>query len=576
MLALYRAWRVAREDASGIALTSGRRMLLPNEEVRDVFDDHANYFPELEAAAEAIAAELPAALSERNHAIAERLRQRHGISVAVRPLEAALRAYDAEARSLTLSESLPRESRGFHMAFQLALLEARGAVEAVLETVKPSTPEAARLLAHGLLNYAAGALLMPYQPYLEAARTLRHDMEAVAARFGVSFEQACQRLSSLQRPGARGVPFFFLRVDPAGNVSKRFSAAGFPFARYGGSCPRWVVHGAFATPGVMRVQVATCRTGRRSCASPARSPARLRAGAIRRRCMWWRWAARSRWRAIWFMPTGWTCNGLQSASAFPAACATARTAAAALFPRWSTVWRSTRCERGSARSRSRHADEEVGGSGGDPGHVRNSVRFPAAKGRLGPCARPDRRSRCCWRCHDRLGMAAQRRTSDRSRAGAGERRAARRGRSHPREDIVQVFSDVPHAGRSGFEVRRSAVSGRGSWHIEVIGRRDGWDLIAFEQYWLADAGAPAAAPDPHLMQRVSDNRDISRFRQVGYNIAAQLLRALMEHLGADKSPRLLDWGCGSGRDTVHRKLRSVNRRAFRPLARYPPDRVRYR
>jgi XRE family transcriptional regulator, fatty acid utilization regulator len=261
VLALYRAWRVAREDASGIALPSGRRMVLPNEEVRDVFDDHANYFPELEAAAEAIAAELPGAPSERNHAIAERLRRQHGLSVVVRPLEGALRAYDAEARSLTLSESLPRESRGFHIAFQLALLEGRGAVEAVLESVKPSTPEAAGLLRIGLLNYAAGALLMPYQPFLEAARALRHDMESVAARFGVSFEQACQRLSSLQRPGARGVPFFFLRVDLAGNVSKRFSAAGFPFARYGGSCPRWVVHGAFATPGVLRVQVASLPDG---------------------------------------------------------------------------------------------------------------------------------------------------------------------------------------------------------------------------------------------------------------------------------------------------------------------------
>jgi predicted transcriptional regulator len=86
-------------------------------------------------------------------------------------------------------------------------------------------------------------------------------MEALAARFGVSFEQACHRLSTLQRPGARGVPFFFLRVDPAGNVSKRFSAAGFPFARYGGSCPRWVVHTAFAQPGGVQVQVAELPDG---------------------------------------------------------------------------------------------------------------------------------------------------------------------------------------------------------------------------------------------------------------------------------------------------------------------------
>ena len=108
---------------------------------------------------------------------------------------------------------------------------------------------------------AAGALLLPYAPFLAAARELRHDVESLAARFGVSFEQACHRLSTLQREGARGVPFFFLRVDPAGNVSKRFSAASFPFARFGGSCPKWIVHQAFATPGQIRVQLAQLPDG---------------------------------------------------------------------------------------------------------------------------------------------------------------------------------------------------------------------------------------------------------------------------------------------------------------------------
>jgi predicted transcriptional regulator len=97
---------------------------------------------------------------------------------------------------------------------------------------------------------------MPYAGFLEAARQNRYDVDATAARFGVSYEQACHRLSAMQRNGARGVPFFFLRVDPAGNVSKRFSAAGFPFMRFGGTCPRWIVHAAFATPGAIRVQVA--------------------------------------------------------------------------------------------------------------------------------------------------------------------------------------------------------------------------------------------------------------------------------------------------------------------------------
>ncbi|MBX6374596.1 MAG: DUF2083 domain-containing protein [Acetobacteraceae bacterium] len=262
VLALYRAWRVAREDASGIALPSGRRMLLPTEEARDFFHEHANHFPALEAAAEAIGRELgTVAPAELNHAVAERLRRRHGLTVTVGPLDGALRRYDPAARHLALNETLPRESRGFHMAFQLMLLEARDAVEAVLAPAAPSSAEAAALIRIGLLNYAAGALLMPYDAYLSAARALRHDVEALAARFGVSFEQACHRLSTLQREGARGVPFFFLRVDPAGNVDKRFSAAGFPFARFGGSCPKWIVHHAFATPGTLRVQVATLPDG---------------------------------------------------------------------------------------------------------------------------------------------------------------------------------------------------------------------------------------------------------------------------------------------------------------------------
>jgi XRE family transcriptional regulator, fatty acid utilization regulator len=261
VLALYRAWRVAREDSGGIALPSGRKILLPNEEVRDLFNDRANHFPELEDAAATIAADLGAAPAEANHAIAERLRRVHGLTVAVQKLDGALRHYDPAARLLGLSESLPRESRGFHMAFQLALLEGREAVEAVLQSAAPSSPEAASLMRIGLLNYVAGAVLMPYAAFLATAQATRHDVEAMAAHFGVSFEQACQRLSSLQQPGASGVPFFFLRLDPAGNVSKRFSAAGFPFARFGGSCPRWVVHAAFATAGRIQVQVAELPDG---------------------------------------------------------------------------------------------------------------------------------------------------------------------------------------------------------------------------------------------------------------------------------------------------------------------------
>ena len=261
VLALYRAWRVAREDSGGIALPTGRRILLPTEEARDFFHDRANHFAPLEAVAERLAGELGVGPHEMNHAVAQRLRQRHGLVVTVLPMQGALRRYDAAGRRLDLSDSLPRESRGFHLAFQLMLLEAGEAVAEAMHGFEATTPEAGALVRIGLLNYAAGALLMPYQPFLAAARELRHDVEALAGRFGTSFEQACHRLATLQREGARGLPFFFLRVDPAGNVDKRFSAAGFPFARFGGSCPKWIVHHAFATPGQIKVQVAQLPDG---------------------------------------------------------------------------------------------------------------------------------------------------------------------------------------------------------------------------------------------------------------------------------------------------------------------------
>ncbi|MBO1073233.1 helix-turn-helix domain-containing protein [Roseomonas marmotae] len=261
VLALYRAWRVAREDASGLALPSGRRLQLPAEEARDFFQDRANHFPALETVAEQIGAEMAATPAELNHAIAQRLRQRHGLVVRVGALEGSLRRFDPAARLLELSESLPRGSRGFQMAFQLMLLEARGVVEEVLAPAAPSSAEAAALIRIGLLNYGAAALLMPYAPFLAAARELRHDLDRLCARFGQGFEQVTHRLCTMQRDGERGVPFFFLRTDTAGNVDKRFSAAGFPFARFGGSCPRWLPHITFASPERLQVQIAELPDG---------------------------------------------------------------------------------------------------------------------------------------------------------------------------------------------------------------------------------------------------------------------------------------------------------------------------
>jgi hypothetical protein len=147
------------------------------------------------------------------------------------------------------------------MAYQLGLLEAKDAIDATIRAAKLSSPESETLCRVGLANYFAGAVLMPYAAFLAEARLARYDVELLMHRFDVSFEQTAHQLSTLQKPGDAGVPFFFVRADIAGNISKRFSAAGFHFSRFGGSCARFIVHEAFATPGLIRHQIARLPDG---------------------------------------------------------------------------------------------------------------------------------------------------------------------------------------------------------------------------------------------------------------------------------------------------------------------------
>lgn len=259
---IYRAWRSAREDAQALTLGlpsgTSKRIVLPAEEARDFFEGRANYFGEIEDAADRLSAGLGTG-GELRRGLTDHLQARHGIRVSVEPQAAmggALRRFDPKQRTLQLSEVLPPPSRRFHLAYQLGLLEAREAMDQAIGAAKLASPDSETLCRVGLANYFAGAVLMPYGAFLETARTARYDLEALMHRFGVSFEQAGHRLSTLQRPTDRGVPFFFVRLDIAGNVTKRFSAAGFHLSRFGGSCPRWVTHEAFLTPGLIRTQVA--------------------------------------------------------------------------------------------------------------------------------------------------------------------------------------------------------------------------------------------------------------------------------------------------------------------------------
>jgi predicted transcriptional regulator/transcriptional regulator with XRE-family HTH domain len=271
VLDLYRAYRSARDDAramaeryAGGAGAGAGNPLPPEDEVSDLIQQHGNHFPDLEAAAEAVRGSLPPGSGEIDRHLVQHLHDAHDVTVEVVPGDpggGVVRRFDPASRRLLLSEVLPPRSRSFQLAHQLALLGCRTEIDAVLARARPTTPDARALARVALANYFAGAVLMPYEAFLEAAQEVRYDIEMLGHRFRTSFEQVCHRLTTLQRPGATGVPFHFVRVDIAGNVSKRFTASGISFSRYGGSCPRWNVHAAFLSPGFIRTQLSRMPDG---------------------------------------------------------------------------------------------------------------------------------------------------------------------------------------------------------------------------------------------------------------------------------------------------------------------------
>ena len=267
-LALHQTFRRLDERVKALDDTLGRDehgasvALLPYEEVRDFFHYRDNYIDTLDTAAEALAATLVQD-GQIERALESALSEAHGVRVAYVAGQEALRRYDPASRVLTLDAWQPGATRSFQLAHQLALLSFRDRIEAELDQAAFRTDAARDVARVGLANYAAGALLLPYRAFLEAAREEKHDIDRLRTRFQVSFEQVCHRLSTLQRPGWRGVPFYFARVDMAGNITKRHSATRFQFARFGGACPLWNVHEAFAAPDRIGVQLAEMPDGSR-------------------------------------------------------------------------------------------------------------------------------------------------------------------------------------------------------------------------------------------------------------------------------------------------------------------------
>lgn len=268
LLALYGAYRKSNEQLAGMdaALSRDpqRGVTTAYEEVRDFFHYADNYIDPLDRAAEILAAELGEFGPDRLRRLIDYCADMHHIRVVVSPAanDEKLAEFDRGSRTLWINGHLDPSSQFFRIAAMLGGLEQTTLLDHLLDSAHFKAQESRAIARMGLTNYFAGALHMPYGAFLKAADGYRFDIEELARVFGASLEQVAHRLSTMQRPRERGVPFFFARVDAAGTITKRHSATAMQFARFGGACPLWNVHRAFEAHGQIIRQLAETPDGK--------------------------------------------------------------------------------------------------------------------------------------------------------------------------------------------------------------------------------------------------------------------------------------------------------------------------
>ena len=270
MVNLHRRYRIttaqlaaATEDRFNDGSGSGS-ITMPHEEVRDYFYQRQNYLHELDSAAEDLTTRMRMHRGDLAGELSRRLTEVHGVHI-IRRIDLGdkvLHRYHPQTKTLEISNHLSSGQQMFKMAAELAYLEVGDLIENMVTDGKFTSDESRILARLGLANYFAAAAILPYRQFHDASENFRYDIERLSAFYQVSYETICHRLSTMQRPSMRGVPCSFVRVDKAGNMSKRQSATGFHFSSSGGTCPLWNVYETFTNPGKILVQIAQMPDGR--------------------------------------------------------------------------------------------------------------------------------------------------------------------------------------------------------------------------------------------------------------------------------------------------------------------------
>lgn len=283
MLQLYDRYRRAADGTRPASVPEGEEPFhLATDRISDFLQTHLNHFPPIEASAERLRFEIDQMSDDFGAGLRAYLFNVLGIEVRRASLpHGVARILDRRENRLRLSEILPEESANFLIAHHLGEIAAENEIAALVAELPEG--DAPALGRNVLAAYFAAALTMPYEPFLKACRETRYDIERLARRFGTSFEQVCHRMTTLQRPGALGIPMHFVRTDIAGNISKRFSLSGIHVPRHSGACPRWNIYAAFLSPERINVQVSQMPDGERYfCIARATSKGDSRYNAPRR------------------------------------------------------------------------------------------------------------------------------------------------------------------------------------------------------------------------------------------------------------------------------------------------------
>ncbi|MBR26064.1 MAG: hypothetical protein CML46_03790 [Rhodobacteraceae bacterium] len=178
-----------------------------------------------------------------------------------------------------------------------------GAIDAEIDARPRLRDGAARRRAEAaLIEYAVDAMLMPVAPFAETGRRLGWDLDAMAASFGVSFDAAARRLTSLGGvaatgggaggggaggggSGGGGAPSpatgapraAYVRINAAGVALQRRLLPEITLPRHGAACPLWALYRALSQPGVTLRQLAEFPSGERAVfvarAEPPEAPA---------------------------------------------------------------------------------------------------------------------------------------------------------------------------------------------------------------------------------------------------------------------------------------------------------------